>query len=442
MPENKFQKTLQIIRNTENRKSLLFLGLFSIIGLLIRFILINKSIDISGDLLLYADWGERFWEAGPRSFYFLDDWYYAPPNYPPTISLLYGLSYWLYEYKFVLAQSHNLIKIPPAFFIEYFYDYGYYLLLKLPGILADLGLSALIYWVIFEITKDKKKALVGFIFYLINPISIFLSSVWGQSDSLVTLLGYLSFIFLYRNKHHISLPLFATSLYIKPNLLIFIPLYVYLLFIKRDSKKHILSGLFLSAMILFASTYAFSNDIFGFSWWLIGEKIISTANVAHKASVSAFNVYSIFFKLDAVSDSINIIGIPLYLWGYLSFSAMYLWIMWFVRKRKVNLLMIFFALYAIGFSSFLLLPNMLERYFFSALPALVIVMLTNKKLFYWGIILNLLLFLNVLWSFYRRSGSIIDNWFTANSFLPIRIMSVGIIFSFVKILKVVKKTAK
>jgi hypothetical protein len=77
------------------------------LGFLLRVYFISFWTQINGDLLLYMDWGERFWELGARQFYFENMWYYAPPNYPPIISLLYAFAYWLFERRYVLAQIHN-----------------------------------------------------------------------------------------------------------------------------------------------------------------------------------------------------------------------------------------------------------------------------------------------------------------------------------------------
>src|SRR3989304_4411079 len=127
-----------------NRRRIFLVALL-LIGFFIRFYYADKFVKESGDLRLYADWGEKFWEYGSKNFYFVKEWYYAPPNYPPILSLIYAGSYWLFDHKYVLAQIHNATRLVPAVFIIYFYDHGYYLLLKLPGIMADLGLAYFIY---------------------------------------------------------------------------------------------------------------------------------------------------------------------------------------------------------------------------------------------------------------------------------------------------------
>ena len=130
----------------------------------------------------------------------LQNWYYAPPNYPPIISLIYAYSYWLYDHKYVLAQIHNIVKFYPSEFIDYFYKNGYYLTLKLPSIIADLAIGIFIYRIILSITNSYKRSLFALSIYLFNPVSILLSSIWGQTDSLIAIIALLSF-YLLAKKH-------------------------------------------------------------------------------------------------------------------------------------------------------------------------------------------------------------------------------------------------
>ena len=90
-----------------------------LVGFFIRIAFVGSYIRESGDLRLYADWAEKFWVYGGKDFYTYPVWLYAPPNYPPILSLIYGGAYWLFNHKYVLPQLHNLIRVPPAAFIIY-----------------------------------------------------------------------------------------------------------------------------------------------------------------------------------------------------------------------------------------------------------------------------------------------------------------------------------
>jgi len=197
------------------------------VGFAIRIFFVEKVV--VGDLLVYTEWGESLMKNGPKDFYFRQGWLLSHPVYPPLSQLIFGAAYWLFDHKYFLAELHNLVKFPPAVFIVYFYKYGHILLLKLLSIISDLALSVIIYKLILKLSRNKKKAVFGLMFFLFNPITVFISGAWGQTDSVVALLGILSFLFLYRGNAFLSMLLLFLSLYFKPSWVIFGPFYLFLL---------------------------------------------------------------------------------------------------------------------------------------------------------------------------------------------------------------------
>src|SRR3989344_6049854 len=163
------------------------IGIILILVLLLRLVLVPVHININDDLAVFQEWGRVFQVTGPGYFFFFYSWVYFLPTQPPPTPLLIGYSYALYENHLLLAQWHNQFGLPPGFFVKYFYDNGYYLLLKLPAILADLGIGILIYNVVQKIKPDK--ALFASAFYVLNPLTIFLSGIWGQTESVIALFG-------------------------------------------------------------------------------------------------------------------------------------------------------------------------------------------------------------------------------------------------------------
>lgn len=401
------------------------LALILFLGFLIRLYFAPQFVAESGDIRLYADWGEKLIIYKPINFYAYPNWIYAPPNYPPLLSLIYGTAFWLFERKYVIAQLHNLIKIPPAIFIKFFYIHGYFVLLKLPGILADLGVSLLIYKIILEITKKTKTALLGLLFYIFNPVSIFLSSVWGQTDSLIGLLGLLSFYTLYKGKFTLSLPLLFTSFYIKPNWGVFIPLYIFLLIAAKPKLKQLIQGGLISLLIFILTTTIFSRNIFDFTQWLFIERILPTAVVAHKASISAFNLYTIFLRMDFDPDNILLLGtIPLNIFGYVFFILINIITFIYLKNRKVNLESLLLSIFIIGFGAYLFLTNMLERYFFAAFTPLIILIFSRPKLIIYGVLINIAVFANITYAFFRRSKEGLAELFAEGNFSLVRLFSV------------------
>jgi Gpi18-like mannosyltransferase len=418
-------------------KSYLPLFIIFLLGTLIRLFL-TRFGNNSGDLLVFAEWGKRFWEVGTRNFYTDKLWYYSFPTYPPLSSLMYGGLYWLFEHNYVLAQIHNVIKIIPSAFILYFnellfnplnFRQGYFLLLKLPAILGDIGITAIIYWGVLKLAKDKKKALLASAFYFLNPMTVFLSSVWGQTESLVAFFGLLSFL-LIDKKAWLSIPLLLICLLIKPTWVVFGPLYIFLLFVKKVKLKQLGLGLALSLLIFIITTYPFSGrNILPFAWETVIKNILPSAKGLARASVSAINFYSIFFKIGIDVAKVKLLGIPLDLIGVLAYVLLNLLAFTYVKKQKNFLLSVFSSLFLIGLGSFLFLTNMLERYFFASFTPMVVLMLVNPKTFLNGVLVNVVVLANLVWMFYRRRFFEIDRPFVNNNFLLVRILSILIVVS-------------
>ncbi len=421
-------------------KKYLVLVLLFLLGFLLRVYFVDKVV--VGDLLSFGEWGETVVKRGPTNFYFGDHvWYYSAPNYLPLSQIFFGGAFWLFDHKYVLAQLHNLVRFPPAAFIIYFYQWGYILLLKLPSILADLGLGILVYKLIQDFTGDVRKAAIGMALFVLNPITIFISGGWGQTDSLVTLFGFLSFVLLVKKKFVLSSIFLFISLYQKPGWAIFVPFFIFLMFLVRPKIKSIILGLVLTFTAFVLVTKPFSDgNIFSYTYKLVTVRTIQPLRVIGKASVSAFNFQTIFFKIDRDFPSATLLGVRSRDIGILAYLFINLYVFSYVKKVKNFLWGVVFGLFVIGLGSFLFLANMLERYFFPGLAPLVVIMMVAPKTFVKGVLLNIILFANIIWAFYRRGSDEIDHPFTGNNFLLIRVLSLVNVVSFVLIIRKLKQS--
>lgn len=399
-----------------------------LLGFFVRVAFTAHSLKISGDLLAQAEWGRKFWELGPKNFYSSRYYLLTPPTYPPLSNLIYAGAFWANENRIVLAKINNIAGVIPTSFlifldktdpdIPYLFNYGYFLILKLPVILADLAISLFIYRVVLEITKNRNKAWLGFLLYLFNPITIFLSGVWGQTESLVALPAILSFYFTYRRKFYLSFPLFFISLYLKPTWILLTPLYLFSLYVYKP--KGIILGLSVAILIYLSSTWVFSGkEIFPFTARMISSNISPFAKGVSRFSVTAFNVYSVFFGVEKdTSTSVSTIAslIPYIFLNYISFRRL-------VKGGRKDLTNLLGSIFIVGMGSFLFMTSMLERYFFPALIPMIILAAMNIRRFWSVILVQVILFINLYWSFYRRSDVFLNNLFLSNNLLLIRALS-------------------
>lgn len=399
-----------------------------VISLLLRLLLVNRLTH--ADVAVHAEWGRKFWEVGARTFYQERNWYYSKPTQPPITSLMFGGAGWLFEHKYYLALMHNKIKIPPAVFIEYFYENGYELLLKSPAIAADMLLGLVIYMVVNEITKDRNRSLGAMIFYWLNPVSILLSGGWGQTESVIALWGMLAFWAAYRRKTGLAMMLMAICLMTKPTWGAVLLIFVAVLVIRGLKAREAVGGLVVAGMMVMAVSYPFSGGNFiGFGKEIVRENILPSAKGTARASISAFNFQTIIFKIDRNLGSDKIILIPAKWVGIAAFLTMNIMGVSYLAKKKADLFPIMVTVFGVGFGSVLFLTNMLERYFFVGFPALTVVAFSVRRVWGWVLLVNVVLMLNLVWAFWHSNYDEIDHPFTNNNFLVIRLLSVGAVLS-------------
>ena len=81
---------------------------------------------------------------------------------------------------------------------------------------------------------------------------------------------------------------------------------------------------------------------------------------------------------------------------------------------------------------------MLERYFFHSFVPMIILMFTTPRLLVYGILINLSVFANIIYSFFRRSWGELADFFGANNFLLVRAFSLINLIFFLLTLKTLK----
>ncbi|MGZ6269528.1 MAG: hypothetical protein ACXWMU_03015, partial [Candidatus Limnocylindrales bacterium] len=96
-------------------------------------------------------------------------------------------------------------------------------LVKLPAILADAVLAALVYGMAQELGASRRAALLGAGLVLFNPVTWFDSSVWGQVDSVGTIVLVLGVRALWRDRPELATVLATAAAIVKPQLGILLP---------------------------------------------------------------------------------------------------------------------------------------------------------------------------------------------------------------------------
>lgn len=391
--------------------------IFKILLLAFVFRFILAFLIWHGDVNNHLDWGIRFWEYGPKEFYSANVWSFVWPNQPPgTIYIFAGIRK-LFEFLFSFFWFLN-VKIPifPSNIMFFLETNLYPALLKLPSILADLGIAYLIYRFLKDIKKEKL-GILGATIFLLNPVIWYNSSLWGQTDAVVNFFALLAFFLLLKRKLLLATVSLVLSFYIKASLLIFIPIFLIVAIRQKYKIVEVVKATSLPLVIVGILTLPFSGaNPFGWLWEIYAKKVF--AEQLQLITANAFNIWAFVAGIHAKPQTLLLGPLSYKLWGTLLFGTSLIPALYLVWKKQ-DLKSVFWSLSAISFSSFMLLTNMHERYLYPFFPVFTIVAALNKRFLtlYWSVSgISLLNLYNFWW--YPRINVIIDFLSFGNRVVP------------------------
>jgi dolichyl-phosphate-mannose--protein O-mannosyl transferase len=361
-----------------------------VLGLVVRLLFISNQ-GFKTDVSTYAAWALSLSQHGFATFYSTIGF----ADYPPG-------------YFYILAGIGHLWQLLFAA-----HDRGFELLrdfVKIPAILADLGVGALLYCAVRRFA-GAGFGLAAAALYLLNPATIYTSALWGQVDSISGGLALLAIYALLRSEDaqpqtrgHLAWIVlawlaFAYSLLIKPQAAVLLPLLVAFAFVdpQRRRARIVASAIgigaaFLLALLL-AEPFHPSNPLAAFGW--LFERYVYGSNVYPYNSVNAFNLWALRGTL-WVPDNQNILFLPQYVWGVLLVLAALALVVWrYLQDRTSQALLEGCAIAALAF--FVLATRMHERYLFNGL-LFTIACIPFARRYLWGTVaLSIVLFANLVY---------------------------------------------
>lgn len=314
---------------------------FIILGIIIRlilsvityhpdisiFIIAGKTILIDGHLTSFYD------TELPKQLVF---------NYPPLAYFIPSLIY--LPFISILENSFDkIINTRPETYI-----YFPLLIFKLPMILADISIIFLIKKFFNNIDTANKAQLL----WIFNPLAIYVSSMMGQVDIIITLLFVLSIISFKSKKYILTSFLIGLSALIKPVGLILIPL----IFVYQQLRNH---NFLKSAYILFV----------GFGTFILGIiPFISSPAFRHYALMADQTSKSVYAGITIASGHV----IP---WFFISFLT----IVHFLILKRISLIS---ALSGAILAS-LVFSHFHPQWFIWATPFILYQLVKTKKIIIW-----------------------------------------------------------
>ncbi|MBQ0083277.1 MAG: DUF2029 domain-containing protein, partial [Clostridiales bacterium] len=317
----------------EKRKLLLYIILFAAATRLAIGIFVTNTFD----LYWYRTWIVDI-QNGLFNIYSRAD--QIKLDYPPLfVVLIYPISL-LYRI------------IPPDVF-----EMADMFFLKLIPIVFDL-LSA---FLIFKITDDDQNyGIFALALWLLNPSVFFNSTIWGQTDSVLSFLILLTFYFLLKRRPVISTVIFACACMIKYQCAFLAPIFLIAMFdILIEKKLRDFFYCVLAGILTVAAVFVPFSIGAGKPFLIFDVYFGSTGSYPY-CTVNAANLYAVLGLNWEPHTTEFVFGISFSIFGYimLLLGIAFIFFVWFKGKRKS----IFLASVFLMQHLFIFMTDMHERY--------------------------------------------------------------------------------
>lgn len=192
-----------------------------VVGLAVRLVLgtvLTYTYDVHSWALIISNI-----ESG-NGLYGINGYNYAPPwGYVLGLISVVGEFFGIDFFGERVTDAFPVEDMSP-FFSAYVTSIGFNLMIKISIFIAEILVGYLIYWIIRDMTGDKKKALIGFGLWYLCPFVITVSSVGGMFDALPVMITLLCVIFVMKEKYWLGGVMMGVAALMKmfPAFLIFV----------------------------------------------------------------------------------------------------------------------------------------------------------------------------------------------------------------------------
>lgn len=343
----------KLFREKGNIKIWLILAAAFILRVVLATCVRGYSVDIG----CFTAWGDMAFSQGIPHMYAYAAQNDIFPDYPP------GYMYILYLVG-LLRRAFSLSPDSGAFLI----------LLKLPATLFELGTA----YLIWRIGCKKEKQTAGLALaavYAFHPAFITTASLWGQVDGVFIFFLLLAFYFLSEKRRIASTAAYAVALLVKPQALVFFPVYLWYiidLFVKKEKGAWLLVAkcVGVGVAVFAAGVLPFSA---GQDWNWILKLYMGTLSSYQYATLNTFNLYAIFGG-NFVALGEHMLGVPYQVWGVTLMAAVVLASAYAYHKRGVLTAAAF-----LNIGLCLLGTKMHERYMLPSIALLLAAYLLENK---------------------------------------------------------------
>lgn len=332
-------------------------------GFLLRIVLVY--FQYSGDIGNHLAWGRGALE-GTLGFFQRSFPGFNQPNYPPITIILFSLSAWYYQFMQALIISINqAIPLFPSKIVPLMETLNMQAaFMKLPAILSDLGIG----WLIYKLApvKNKSHRLIASSLYLLNPAVIYISTVWGQIESIPIFFILLSLSILKKN-YYLSHVFFTLAILSKQTALWLLPIFL-ILWLKKYSLKSFLQGASLQVVVFILIYLPFTfNLLEPFKLYL--QTLSGSSSLVSDA---AWNLWHYLYPVSTPDSTTLLLHLSVRSSSILLLAFLIIFIIFKYSKNKLTL---FQSLFWLSLVAFFFQTRVHERHLF---PALVFYILAFK----------------------------------------------------------------
>jgi dolichyl-phosphate-mannose--protein O-mannosyl transferase/Gpi18-like mannosyltransferase len=367
------------------------LAAIALVGLLLRLAYITND-GFHNDVQAFMSWSLTAAQQPLSQFYDRAGFADYPPGYLYVLAVIGHIWTAFFQHT---DGSYSVLRV----------------LVKLPAILCDLLIGLLL----FNLTRrfvSTNWALGIAAFYILNPVTILISGLWGQVESVGGSLALLTIYLLIAARDDENPPSWfipvawlslSASILMKPEAAILLPLLVAYAFVDRDRGPQRLKGSLIGAgaslllaLIVTLPFHPTLNLIDAFRW--LFDRYSYGTSIYKVSSVNAFNLWSIktaFWQ----NDSLLILWLPQWIWGMgLTLAATALIVWRYAQAKTSRALLESAALLTLAF--FMLNTRMHERYIFDGFLFVIVAAAFAWRYRIAAIVLTITFFANLEYSLF------------------------------------------
>lgn len=359
----KLRSEVEGIRQYGKEKKAQWFGILFVLGaaLLVKMILASSYEGHETDMNCFYAWSNMIFENGFGKFYYLDAFTDYPPGYMAILWVIAAIRH-VFSIETVSTAGRILIKLVPM--------------------LSDIAAGFIIYKMAKKKFSEGSSLLLSAT-YVLNPIVVLDSSVWGQTDGVFTLFVLLTCYLCMEEKRIPAYFTYIIGVLIKPQTLIFAPILIWTIveqvFLKDFNKKKMVRDL-IGGLAAIATLFVLAAP-FGL------EKVISqymdTLGSYEYCTINAYNIWALFGK-NWADQSGSFLFLQYHQWGTLAILTSVVLSGYIFFRLKEDKSKYFLSMTVIVSTMFLFSVRMHERYLFPIVVLLLAAFLVKptKELFF------------------------------------------------------------